>query len=119
MANRHYRAHQRFVLKLPVVVSSIQRPVSARGSTVDLGIGGSACELDTPLRLGEKVLVTLDHGAMTSSPTADATVLKGEVAWVGWAESSAVRLGVRFDHSETAQLAVVLDALDVVSQVGS
>ena len=52
MATRHFRAHQRFSVRLPVAVASVHRSVLSKGTTVDLGIGGGACELDTPLRLG-------------------------------------------------------------------
>jgi len=105
MATRHYRAHQRFILKLPVNLRATQRGVRAEGETVDLGIGGGAFALDTPLRLGEAVEVEIGgvHRA----------VLQGEVAWIGWGDSSAVRLGVRFQSKDAGELSHLLDALGV------
>lgn len=111
MAIRHFRAHQRFVLRLPVTVSSLRRSVSALGATVDLGIGGAAFELDSPLRLNEAVHVTIKGEPPIT--------LTGEVAWVGWAESSAVRLGVRFRTDDSYQIALLLDALGVSRDVGT
>jgi hypothetical protein len=111
MASRHFRAHQRFLVKLPVTVESVHRRVVSKGSTVDLGIGGSACELDTPLRLGEDVTFRLDDQA--------GLLLRGEVAWVGWAEASAVRLGLRFHDQAADDLAELLLALGVTAEVGT
>lgn len=111
MPTRHFRAHQRFSVHLPVSVSAATRPVSARGRSIDLGIGGAAFELDTPLRLGETVHVNLE--------SAQPITLPAEVAWVGWAESSAVRLGVRFRLEDAYPLAVLLDALGVSAEVGT
>jgi hypothetical protein len=78
---------------------------------VDLGIGGGACELDTPLRLGEEVTVLLD--------TVGDFRLRGEVAWVGWAEASAVRLGLRFFDQSADDLALLLTTLGLASDVGA
>jgi hypothetical protein len=112
MPARHYRAHQRFLVKLPLTVTSIHRSVSAKGTALDLGVGGAACELDVPLRLGERVQVVV---------TVDVPrVVSGEVAWVGWAEGSAVRMGVRFNHEDAEELAGILDALGVIeAEVGT
>lgn len=107
MPTNHYRAHQRFMVQIPITVTAELRGVQSRGTTIDLGIGGGACELDTPLRLGEAVEVQME--------TKPRRLLHGEVAWVGWAESSAVRLGVRFDAEDAAELAAILDALGVAA----
>jgi hypothetical protein len=61
--------------------------------------------------LGEEVTFTVDADA-------GVTVL-AEVAWVGWAEASAVRLGLRFREQGTEQLAQLLLALGVSSDVGT
>ncbi len=111
MAARHFRAHQRFSVNLPVSVCAPARSVSARGRTIDLGIGGAAFELDTPLRLRESIRVTLEGSQPITIP--------GEVAWVAWAESSAVRLGARFRTEDAYQLAVLLETLGVSSDVGT
>jgi hypothetical protein len=112
MATHHYRAHQRFVVQLPMTVTSLRRSVRARGHSVDLGLGGAACVLDTPLRLAEAVQVVL---------TSDVPhVLSAEVAWVGWAESSVVRVGLRFKSEDAEQWASILSALGVSNaQVGT
>lgn len=111
MPTRHFRAHQRFSVHLPVSVRSTARSVSSRGHSTDLGIGGAAFELDTPLRLRESVEVTLQG--------CEPITLPGEVAWVSWAESSAVRLGVRFRTEDAYQLAVLLLTLGVSADVGT
>lgn len=111
MPNKHYRAHQRFAAKLPITVTSVYRNVASRGTTLDLGIGGAACEIDTPLRLGETVQVVITG----EQPR----VVCGEVAWVGWAESSAVRLGVRFDPASVEELEALLDAISTSTQVAT
>lgn len=111
MTSKHYRTHQRFGARVQVTVTSVHRNASAHGSTVDLGVGGMACELDAPLRLGESVQVIL----LLESPR----VARGQVAWVGWAEASAVRLGVRFDPASADELAQLLDALGITSQLGA
>ncbi len=107
MATRHYRAHQRFIVQIPVTITATYRGIRSQGTTVDLGIGGGACELDTPLRLGEAVEVQFGFRPVRT--------VQGEVAWVGWAESSAVRLGVRFDNEDADELAAILDALGVAA----
>lgn len=112
MATRHYRAHERFLVKLPLTVTSIHRAVSAQGSTCDLGLGGTACELNVPMRLGERVQLVLTMDVPR--------VVSGEVAWVGWAEGSAVRMGVRFGSADAEELAGILDALGVLrAEVGT
>lgn len=111
MPTRHFRAHQRFNVNLPVCVSAPSRAVSSRGRSIDLGIGGAAFELDTPLRLKESVRVTLEGSQPITLP--------GEVAWLAWAESSAVRVGVRFRTEDAYQLAVLLETLGVSSEVGT
>jgi hypothetical protein len=111
MGDKHYRAHQRFALRLAVTVTSVHRQVASMGHTVDMGIGGAACELDKPLRLGEAVQVVVS----TDRPR----ILCGEVAWVGWSESSAVRLGLRFDPVSLQELERLLDTLDIASEVGT
>ena len=111
MGTHHFRAHQRFQVKLPVTVTAGRRQVASKGTMLNLGIGGGACELDTPLRLGESVEVVLEgHDPLT---------LIGEVAWVGWAESSAVRLGVRFKDEDAEQIAGLLDLLGLSADVGT
>lgn len=111
MPGRHFRAHQRFSVQLPVSVCAPTRSVSARGRSIDLGIGGAAFELDTPLRLREVVQVTLEG----SQPV----TFSAEVTWIGWSESSAVRLGVRFKTDDAYQLAVLLETLGVSADVGT
>jgi hypothetical protein len=111
MAGRHFRAHQRFSVRLPVSVTAPARSVSSRGCSIDLGIGGAAFELDTPLRIGEIVTVTLQGYPRLR--------LRGEVAWVGWAESSTVRLGLRFGTGDADQLALLLETLGVSAEVGT
>lgn len=109
---RHYRAHQRFMVKLPLTVTSIHRSLCAKGITMDLGVGGAACELDVPMRLGERVQVVITMDVPR--------VVSGDVAWVGWAEGSAVRLGIRFQSEDAEELACILDALGVMSaEVGT
>jgi hypothetical protein len=110
MVAKHFRAHQRFTVRLPVTVASVQRPVASKGTTVDLGIGGGAFELDTPLRLGEEVQITIEGTTPLRFPA--------EVAWVGWAEASAVRLGVRFEHENATGVGELLLALGVAADVG-
>ncbi|GEM_PF-1127000 len=104
MATRHFRAHRRLPIKLPLTVSADLRPVAAKGHTCDLGLGGMSCELDTPLRLGEKVTIVLE--------TQQGVQIQGKVAWVGWAESSAVRLGVSFDVKDEAHLPLILSLVE-------
>lgn len=112
MSMRHYRAHQRFIVKLPLTVTSIHRSLCAKGITMDLGVGGAACELDVPMRLGERVQVVITMDVPR--------VVSGEVAWVGWAEGSAVRLGIRFHSEDAEELACILDALGVMNaEVGT
>jgi hypothetical protein len=111
MSARHFRAHQRFPVRLHVTVTSLGRPVLSQGRTVDLGIGGSALELDTPLRLGERVQVRIDDTYPITIP--------GEVAWVAWSEASAVRLGVRFRMEDASPLSSVLEALGVTADFGT
>ncbi len=79
---------------------------------MDLGVGGAACELDVPMRLGERVQVVITMDVPR--------VVSGEVAWVGWAEGSAVRLGIRFHSEDAEELACILDALGVMNaEVGT
>jgi PilZ domain len=95
------------MVQIPVKITAVFRGIRSDGTTVDLGIGGGACELDTPLRLGEAI--EIEFG------TKPVRIVHGEVAWVGWAESSAVRLGVRFDNEDAEELAAILDALGVAA----
>ena len=111
MPHTHFRAHQRFPLHLGVTVSSLSRDVSGLGHLVDIGLGGAACEIDTPLRLGEQVQVVIRTQGMT--------VVQGEIAWVGWAEHTAVRLGLRFAPSETETIASLLEAEIGTREVGT
>lgn len=106
MATRHYRIHERFLVKLPLTVTSLQRSVSALGTTCDLGLGGTACELNVPLRLGEPVQLVLSLDVPR--------VMSGKVAWVAWAEGSAVRMGVRFSREDAGELSDILDTLGVL-----
>jgi len=86
--------------------------VCAKGTTLDLGVGGAACELDVPLRLGEQVQVVVT----TDVPR----VVSGEVAWVGWGEGTAVRVGLRFSSDDAEELSCILDALGVLgAEVGT
>jgi hypothetical protein len=110
MPTKHFRAHQRFAVRLPVTVTSVHRRIASKGTTVDLGVGGGAFELDTPLRLGEAVQVRVDGQTRLQFPA--------EVAWVGWAEASAVRLGVRFHHQNAVALGELLEALGLTAHVG-
>lgn len=90
----------------------MHRTISSHGKTLDVGIGGAACELDTPLRLGERVQLVVTGTAPR--------ILAAEVAWVGWAESSAVRVGLRFDPDDIEQLAELLDLVGArTADVGS
>lgn len=111
MPSRHFRAHQRFAVRIPVTLTCAQRSVRADGESVDLGIGGGAFELDTPLRLGEEVMVRFEGEPACSVPA--------EVAWVAWAESSAVRVGVRFRPESLETLTALLEILGVLSDVGT
>ncbi len=112
MTARHYRAHQRFAVKLPLTVTSLHRAVTAQGMTLDLGIGGAAVELESPMRLGEQVQVVLTMDVPR--------MVNGEVAWVGWAEASAVRMGVRFSSQDAEELSCILDALGALNaEVGT
>lgn len=112
MGAAHFRVHQRFHVDIEVVVSAATRPLQARGRLLDLGIGGAACELDLPLRMGEEVRLVL-------ASTADGRILRARVAWVAWAEHSSVRAGVRFDEADSEELAQLLRFLGVQAEVGS
>ena len=96
MAARHFRAHQRFQVDLPVQARVLGRTLNVGGSMVDVGLGGGACMLDEPLRLGEEVLLVVD-----GVPAAE---IRAAVAWVAWGESTAARVGFQFAD----------DALDLV-----
>ena len=111
MGGLQYRVHQRFLVDMEAKLNSCARAVSGRGRILDLGIGGAACELDQPFRIGEQVELHL-----ASNPPRR---LVAHVTWIAWAESSAVRLGVRFDAGDFAAVGELLDWLGVQDEVGS
>lgn len=99
------------MVDLEATVTSESRGFSAIGRIIDLGIGGAACELDVPLRMGETVLLRFQG---CTQPTINATVM-----WVSWFESSGVRIGLRFHDSDEDKLFALLDVLGVQSDAGS
>jgi Tfp pilus assembly protein PilZ len=102
MGHNHYRAHQRFPVLLDASIRTA-RGVSVRARVVNLGVGGLAAEAESPLRLGESVeLLVL---------TEDPLRIRGHVTWVGWAESSLVRVGVHFVETPTDAVIALLDLL--------
>jgi len=111
MGAGHFRAHQRFVVDIDANLRATGRPALARGRVIDLGVGGAACELDAPLRMGEEVEIEL-----SSAPPLR---LRAVVAWIAWAESSSVRIGVRFRPEDVDAVASVLEFLGVQDDVGS
>lgn len=120
MPSYRYRAHQRYRVVLDVTVTSLERGTTARGKTTDLGLGGGAFEVDTPLRMGDAVEVFLrfsDNGH--AHAITGVAQLRGRIAWVGWSELSSVRLGVSFTDTEVAELARVLDAHVLADDVGT
>lgn len=115
MGTRHYRAHQRYPVEAGVTIVATGRQMEARGRLLDLGLGGAACELDSPLRLGEPVMAKIqaldDKRSFAAIPA--------EIAWVAWAEGSAVRLGLRFDDEAADTILPVLDLLVTTADVGT
>lgn len=78
---------------------------------MDVGVGGAACELHEPLRLGEPVtlVVGVEPGVEIAAT----------VAWVGWGETTAARVGLRFADEETKVVLEVLERLAPASDVGT
>jgi hypothetical protein len=112
MGSGYFRAHQRFSVDLDVVVSVSTRGLYARGRILDLGIGGAACELDQPVRMGEEVELRL-------ASTGETHVFTARVAWMAWAERSSVRAGVHFRDRDAEALAALLGFLGVQADAGS
>lgn len=111
MNGRHFRAHQRFQVDLPVLARLLGRPASVRGTMVDVGLGGGACALEEPLRLGEEVVLIV---------TADQTIeLRASVAWVAWGESTAARIGFQFAESDLDRVIELLDRVGAREDVGT
>ncbi len=111
MGGRPYRAHQRFAVDLEATVSATSRELAARARVVDLGLGGAACELDHPFRLGEIVSVQL----CGSAPF----LLYADIAWLAWAEGSKARIGLRFAEDDEPLVLELLAWLGVQDEVGS
>jgi hypothetical protein len=111
MALRQFRAHQRFQVDLPVVASARGRALSVAGTMVDLGLGGSACVLDEPLRLGEEVALVV-----AGEPT---TEIIATVAWVAWGEATAARVGFQFADDALDRIAALLDRVLPHEDVGT
>jgi hypothetical protein len=101
MALRHFRAHQRFQVDLPVVANARGRALRVGGYMVDVGLGGGACVLDEPLRLGEEVALVV-----AGEP---ATEIIATVAWVGWGEATAARVGFQFADDALGKIADLLE----------
>jgi hypothetical protein len=111
MGTRVYRAHQRYRVNASATVVAPARGVVARGRILDLGLGGAAFELDTPLRVGERAELQL----LDDAPA----FLGGTVTWVGWCEASAARVGVRFDENCEPAVTSLLDELVERADVGT
>lgn len=103
MVSRHYRAHQRFPVKLEAVIRAHGRDCSVRANVTDLGLGGLAADADGPLRHGEMVLVALE--------TPERIEVNGRVAWVAWAELSSVRVGIHLTVGDEKALHELLERL--------
>ena len=87
MGAPYFRAHQRFTVDIEIVALGTSRALRSRGRILDLGLGGAACELEHPVRLGEALELKL-------AAAGEETSLLGRVAWVAWSEHSAVRAGL-------------------------
>ena len=111
MALGHFRAHQRFQVDLPVRASARGRALTVAGSMVDLGLGGGACILDEPLRLGEEVVLLI-----AGDP---ATEIIATVAWVGWGEATAARVGFQFAEDALDRVAELLERVLPHEDVGT
>lgn len=98
---RHFRAHQRFPVDLPVHAIVLGRGASVRGSMVDLGLGGGACVLEEPLRLGESVRLLFG-----GEPSVE---VRASVAWVGWGEATAARVGFQFAEVDVPRVLTLLE----------
>jgi hypothetical protein len=101
---RKYRAHERFVVRVAALATVPLRGVEVSGWVLDLGLGGAACELDGPLRLGDRVALAL------WTDTHQTQVL-GVVAWVAWGEATRVRLGIRFEPDSKEAIAGLLSSV--------
>lgn len=108
MVHRHYRAHQRFPVRLSALIRAHSRDCSVRADVTDLGLGGLAAEADGPLRHGEMVLIVLE--------TPERIELNGRVAWVAWAERSSVRVGINLTVGDEAALRKLLDRLRLTAE---
>jgi hypothetical protein len=111
MNGRHFRAHQRFQVALPVLARLLGRPATVRGTMVDVGLGGGACALDEPLRLGEEVVL-----AVAAEPPVE---LRASVAWVAWGESTAARIGFQFADSDLDRVMALLERVVAREDVGT
>jgi hypothetical protein len=111
MNGRYFRAHQRFQVDLPVLVRLLGRPVTVRGNMVDVGLGGSACALEEPLRLAEDVVV------LVAGP--HPVELRASVAWVAWGESTAARIGFQFAEDDLGRVTELLEHVVAREDVGT
>ena len=111
MTVRHFRAHQRFQVDLLVRANVLGRAASVPGTMVDLGLGGGACVLDEPLRLGEDVLLTVGQDHVVE--------LRASVAWVGWGEATAARVGFQFADEDSSRVIALLDRVVPREDVGT
>lgn len=120
MGAYRYRAHHRYPVVLDVTVTSLERGTTARGKSTDLGLGGGAFEVDSPLRMGDAVEVFLRFSETGQAHAITGVAqLRGRIAWVGWSEMSSVRLGVSFTDAEVPELARILDAHLLSDDVGT
>jgi len=107
---RHFRAHQRFRVDLPVRAVVLGRGATVRGTMVDVGLGGSACSLEEPLRLGEDVRLVVE-----SEPTVE---VRASVAWVAWGEATAARIGFQFLEADAPRVIALLERVVPHEDVG-
>jgi hypothetical protein len=110
MSVRHFRAHQRFPAALPVRAIVLGREATVIGTMVDLGLGGSACALEQPLRLGENVRLLVGEGPPVE--------LRASVAWVAWGEATAARIGFQFLEADAPRVHALLERLLPQEDVG-
>jgi len=111
MTARHFRAHQRFQVDLSVRAMAPGRTTSVEGTMVDLGLGGGACVLDHPLRLGEDVVLAVGDGSGIE--------VRASVAWVAWGEATAARIGFRFAEEDVPLVLGLLDRVVPRDDVGT
>lgn len=110
MSARNFRVHQRFPVVLPVRAIVLSRGTSVVGTMVDLGLGGSACVLEQPLRLGENVRLMVGDGQVVE--------VRASVAWVGWGEATAARIGFQFAEADAPRVLGLLDRIVPQEDVG-